>query len=297
VFSRWRLDFAVASAAIAVAFAGCGSEPAAVQRETRDDKPVAAADRVSESPVRSSGASALKRRDLPPEGVERQVSFGAAGDSICGRPAKRPKVVFDRRGFPPPAEGVDGGFPPLSEYDEPEIGERFWICPAGFDLARPLRIAVTDPTGKTQTRDIPAPADPGGLREFWDWQPRPGDPLGEYEVRASQGAIAARRTFRLHAASAPNISTLTSARGTAPGEDVQVMVFGFKPHERVHLNIYAGSAAAEYSYRASVPVRVGADGATIAAVPTAADDPPTCGVARVEIAAGPLDTFFCVEPR
>src|SRR6185503_18521521 len=150
------------------------------------------ADRVNERSVRSSQASVLERRDLPPEGVERQVSFGAAGDSICGRPEKRPRVVFDRRGFPAPAEGIDGGFPPLSEYDEPEIGESFAICPGGFDLSRPLRIAVTDPTGKTQTKLIPAPTDPSAAPVFsWDWQPRPGDPLGEYEVRASQGATEA----------------------------------------------------------------------------------------------------------
>lgn len=268
---------------------GCGSDP--VVEPTAERTPVAAADRASESPSRSSGASALKRRDLAPEGVERQVSFGASGDSVCGRPKQRPTVVFDRRGFPAPAVGVDGGFPALSEYDEPEIGEHFAICPAGFDVRRALRIAVTDPTGAVQSRVIPAHE---GF--VWDWRPRPGDPLGEYRVRTSQGTTAAHRRFRLHAASAPNIATLARDTGPVPGDDVGLMLVGFKPRERVRMNIYAGSAtSADYTYRTSMLVRVEPDGTAIAAVPTAADDPPGCGVARVEIAAGPLDTFFCIQ--
>jgi len=115
-------------------------------------------------------------------------------------------------------------------------------------------------------------------------------------VRASQGSVAAALTFRLHAASAPNVATLETESTPKPGDDVRVMLVGFKPLERVRLNIYAGDAAsAGYAYRTSIPVRVASDGTAIVAVPTAADDPSNCGVARVEIPAGPLDDFFCIE--
>lgn len=213
--SRRREVVALALTLIAACAGGCSAdEDKGVPTPTGagSKKSAKPAPSRADIPTRSTAPSVLQRRDLPPAGVERQVSFGAAGDSICyDRP--KPEIIFDRRGFPAPAEGLDGGFPPLSEYDEPEIGDRFWICPAGFDPGQPVDVDVTDPTGTTQRKSLDA--DPNTSNLFlWRWSPRPGDPLGRYTVIVTQGSLRLTRSFRLHAASAPN-SRCSSARRSA----------------------------------------------------------------------------------
>jgi hypothetical protein len=277
-------------AAMLLGLTGCGDGSSESRGLKRAQEP--ASDRVGQSARRSEGASILQRRGSPPEGVEELVSFFASGDTVCGRPVARPRVVFDRRAFPPPDEGLEGGFPPLSRYDEPEVGERFAICPAGFEAGVPLRVAVTDPTGRVQVKLLEA--QPGSGQFLWDWAPRPGDPLGEYRVKASQGELRAERTFRLHPASEPNIAVLQTYPAPQPGDEIDVMLVGFEPRERVRLNVYGSTDADEFGYRGSVSVRVGPDGNAIQALSTGSDDSPGCAVVRVDSPAGPLDDLFCI---
>jgi hypothetical protein len=290
----WRAA-SIALVSCASALAGCGDKPSQ-QGSRKPPGPRPAVDRVVQTPLASTDPSVLKRRNLPPQGVERQVTFGAAGDSLC-YPKTRVQIIFDRRPFPPPAEGVEGGFVPPNRYAEPEVGEGFWICPAGFDLTKSLRVAVTDPTGKTQVKVLPPKNPNRSNQSLWQWDPRPGDPLGEYRVTATQGELHAERTFRLHPASKPNISLVATDIPPQPGDDLRVMLVGFNPRERVRLNVYgldAEQGGGKYNYMTSVYIRVGPTGDAIFPLATGRDDPRSCGVLRVDIPAGPLDTGYCI---
>lgn len=256
--------------------------------------PQAAADRTDEHPRVSTNETPLHRHDVPPEGVERQVSFGASGDSYCV-PRAHPEIIFDRRGFSSPTPGIDGGFPPIDELGDPEIGELFSLCMAGFAPNSPITVSVTDPTGKTQVKDVAPDPNVSNDTTIWRWAPRPGDPLGRYHVKAEQGSSTARNDFILHEPTARNIALLVSdaLREQTTGDDVDLMLLGFEPDEAVRIDLYKSNRNGTYGYLTSITESAGPSGSRTISIPTSAEDAGDGWVARVMTAnGGVLDAGF-----
>lgn len=295
---------AIVLACIAIGAAGCSGDngQSATPSTARPEVPRDAAPAVSRAdlaPRPSTKPSVLKRRDLPSVGVERQVSFPAGGDPSCFG-TERPQIEFGRRSFPPPAAGNEAGsgYVASGARDDPEIGESFEICVDGLDPTAPVELAVTDPTGGTQRQTL-SPI-PKGVPPFvMAWHPQIRDPLGQYTVVAKQGERRLTRTFRVHPPSARNIAVKHYPTGSLPalGDDIEVLLLGFRPRELVRVNVYAPSAAGAGSspFLTAIPARVDRDGMGVIVLPTADDDDPGCYVVRVDIPAGPLDDTVCLE--
>lgn len=272
---------------------GCGDpqgHPAApattpTTRTVERQRPAENDNRASRA-TSSRAGSLLTRNDLPPAAIERQVSFAAGGDQVCADAIDRgqARIVFDRWASSPEVE---------SDYEaQPEMGEKFWICPAGFDDTSTVRIRVTDPAGNVREHF----AGPAGETQ-WFWAAHPGDRLGSYRVEASQGTTRVLRSFRLRAASSPRI--WIQDYFSSPGDTIDAMLAGFEPQEKLRLDVYYTAdkrLLSIPSYRTSVLARVGIDGTGIHSLPTSYDDVAGCGGVRV-VRLEKLGAGFCIAPR
>lgn len=313
-----KFGVTVATLLALVALSGCGNTTAdglasdqptttamLTTAETTSATPLAttprqqpALDRAARSQP-STSPSALDRHDTPPDGVERLVSYPASGDQVC-QPTSSPQINFDRRGFAPPGAGETGVFYEGPELAEPEIGEYFVVCVSGFADDAPVSLTVTDPTGATQTKQLTPVAGQQGQILSWNWEPRPGDPLGAYEVVAEQaGGAQAQGTFTVHPPSTANIAALganSAETASQPGDDVPLMLLGFEPDQIVRLDVYGPMPDGQSGYSTSVERNAGPTGSAIVTLPSSTSDEGSFVVRAITADGGVLDTTFALYP-
>jgi hypothetical protein len=82
----------------------------------------------------------------------------------------------------------------------------------------------------------------------------PGDPIGPYEVEASQGAVAASGTFTVRRAAMPRVTAVEPYVPPAPRETVRFHVYR-APFE--------GSRGRKHTYLVSMTARVDRNGETL----------------------------------
>ncbi|MFL5800540.1 MAG: SH3 domain-containing protein [Roseiflexaceae bacterium] len=166
---------------------------------------------------------------------------------------------------------------------EHETGEGFSFCFSGYAQNQPIQVAIARPDGTVLRQEVPAlPFGP----EAMDWVTRPGDPLGQYTVTATQGDQRATGGFTLRSASRPRMVVFQDAGAQlsaagSPGSTFQVALAGFQPQQQVLLHVYAIGDTGEcpsdtpdcWAYRTSLPpIQVDAAGQAMATVSTTTDD-------------------------
>ena len=215
--------------------------------------------------------SPLQRRDAPPEGVKAQFEFFQEGDGACvGLDESKPAAVVD---FP-----------------KPEIAMTFIICFPGFTHNQPVQADVRLPDGKVRKITASFFNTPEGV-PYASWTSVPGDPLGTYQVSASQGTRQGTGTFTVAAASTPRTVGIEPTSG-APGTAFRFALAGFGAGSVVDLYLYRGEGNGIYRYLTTVTVTMDGNGQTILNFPTRADDPKGsyCFVRRGPKAA---PDYFC----
>jgi len=215
---------ALLAVALALAVPACGGD---------DDD----GDGAKTGPKPSADKTPLERRDAPPAGVAEQVSYFELGDGGCPE-SDHPAVRFL------------GGFPREAQAPVGQI--TFTICVLGFSKERPVGVTVRRPDGREVSRRVPF--NKGyGLHPL-PWVPLPGDPLGRYDVSASQGATTAKAGFYVRRAPAPRVFVLEFY--VPPGSPVPIVLAGFEPRQRVRLNLYRGrgDSSSRFSYLTSITV-------------------------------------------
>ena len=194
----------------------------------------------------------LKRRDAPPEGVKAQFEFFQEGDGSCfGLDESKPAAVVD---FP-----------------KPEIAMTFVVCFPGFAANQPVQADFRLPDGKGRRITATSFNSPGGL-PFVAWTSVPGDPVGRYEVAATQGARTGTGTFTVSAASAPRMVAIEPSGGP-PGTAFRFGLAGFVARSVVELYLYRSVGNGAHTYLTTAKAVMDDQGQTILSIPTAADDP------------------------
>ncbi|MCA1692729.1 MAG: hypothetical protein LC733_11230, partial [Actinobacteria bacterium] len=197
--------------------------------------------------------SPLQRRDVPPEGVKAQFEYFQEGDGACfGLDESRPAAVVD--------------------FEKPEMATSFIICFPGFAPNQPVQADVRLPDGKMRKISSESFNVPEGV-PFSLWTAVPGDPLGTYEVTATQGALRGTGRFTVSVASSPNLVEIEPLFGPA-GSVFRFALAGFPPNRNVELYLYRQTEAGPYSFLTTLSPRMDGKGETILTVHTAPDDPP-----------------------
>jgi len=107
---------------------------------------------------------------------------------------------------------------------------------------------------------------------FLTWTSVPGDPLGNYEVSATQGTLKGTGRFGVSAASTPRMVGIEPSSGP-PGTTFRFGIAGFAPNSVVDLYLYRAEGNGSYRYLTKVPVTMDGLGQTVFSFPTARDDP------------------------
>ncbi len=158
------------------------------------------------------------------------------GDSPCpsGKPDSPPSIEFDTIRSDKTRSGVALGVFPL--------GVPFVICFSGFDASKAIGAVVTLPDGTQRTEFTNTrPADPPREKSFRVFLAFPPDPLGQYQVQATQGSLSATGTFTIRAPTRPNVEPLLDEVGR--GDSLPVALSGFDPREKVALRLYRKTAS------------------------------------------------------
>lgn len=197
--------------------------------------------------------SPLQRRDVPPEGVKAQFQYFQEGDGSCIGVDKSKLAV-------------------VVEFNQPEVATSFTMCFAGFTPNQPVQAHVRLPDGKVRRISSESFSVPEGV-PWASWTSVPGDPLGTYEVTATQGSLTGRGSFTVSAASSPNLVAIEPSFGPA-GSAFRFALAGFPPNRNLDLYLYRQSAAGTYEFLTTLSPRMDGKGETILTVQTAPDDPP-----------------------
>jgi hypothetical protein len=176
--------------------------------------------------------SFLSGAALPvPEGVRAPGPIMGEGPGICdnddeilfhtGPPAiMRPSLIYE------------GGLGPF-------------FCLVGFDVERPITVAVSVDGIKLREFVIEPEWDIGGAGAIGDsyafvWRSLQADPLGEYELVATQGALGAATSFEVIAPRSRGITI--EPRAVTAGTPVEIVLFGYEANTEVPLRFYREQA-------------------------------------------------------
>lgn len=227
--------------------------------------------------------SVLQQRSLRSSGVDALLSAfigGAGGDSCL-------TSGLTDADLPGPAIAVNlGEDPAKASTSEVFIGEPLDICFYRFLAGRPLLVTVTSPTGTTQRYTVCydcAKSRPTSLL----WYTLAGQPLGQYQVVATQDTASARATVTVTperfatiyvAGHDPAESITAEPRGTL----VRISFTGYAPSRRVWVLLYRNpdpnSGGMDASYRTRLSLQMSARGEALLTIPTSSADPVGCYV-------------------
>ena len=176
--------------------------------------------------------SFLSGAALPvPEGVRAPGPIIGDGPGICDNDDE---IVFHTG--PPailrPSLIYEGGLGPF-------------FCFVGFDTGRAITVTVSVDGIKLRELVIEPDWDIGGAGALGDsyafvWRSLQADPLGEYELVATQGALSASTRFDVIAPRSRGITI--EPRAVTAGTPVDIVLFGYEANTEVQLHFYREQA-------------------------------------------------------
>ncbi len=171
-------------------------------------------EQATTTPV-AAAQSLLQRQDTPPPEVSAYLPMEYGG------------LAFTCQALPDDSLGLQ-----ITIYEaEHEVAQGFSFCFSGYAPNQPIQVEVTLPDGTVRQQEVPAlyfgP-------EAMDWVTRPGDPLGQYSISATQGDQRASGSFVLKPATQPRMVVFQETGvqitiGSSPGSTVQIVLAGFDP--------------------------------------------------------------------
>jgi hypothetical protein len=160
----------------------------------------------------ADGDAAVRRRDVPPEGVPAQRTFRAPTDG-CAEARTTPAV-----------EPVTGSY---------QVGDSVLICVHGFVPTTPVAVEVRLPDGRSDRRAL---TEESG-ETSWFFDVGPADPTGAYTITAVQSPTRATGGFAVELPSSPFIATLDPTRAAA-GTVFRFGVVSPAPRQAVSVDLY-----------------------------------------------------------
>jgi hypothetical protein len=190
--------------------------------------------------------------------------------------------------FHGPAIAIGPGNDPLKAGStETEIGLPLKLCFYRFSAGRTIVVEVVPPTGDSQRLTVCnncTEVRPTSLL----WYTVAGQPLGRYQVIATQGAAKATATILVSRQSKRTVYVAgqdPSSAGTRVdpiGSEFPISLTGYGPNEQVWLLIYRNpnptSRGVSSSYQTRVRLGMSARGETLFHIRTGAGDPEGCYV-------------------
>jgi hypothetical protein len=170
-------------------------------------------------PVQSAPESSpMKRRDVPPSGVDAQLDTMRVASSVvsCN------ETIYKE--------------PTLTLRYCREIVSECTICFYGFDPNQVIELDIYGPEGPVEEKKQVTPNISGTA----NWS-RVIDPIffeiGEYVVHASQAnTLLATEIFTIQEPATPKI--LVNPKYRSPGQSFRILMAGFQPGEQVPLHVY-----------------------------------------------------------
>ena len=231
---------------------------------------VTRADGIPTSTSPPSGVGGLGRRETPADGAPGQFAARiGAGPGPCYERRDRPKAVV-------PNHVVLGGQGTTGSVVHAVL------CFEGFAADTPVDVRVDFPDGRTKNITVPnlTPkfADPEDSSRL-HWYVQPGDPLGDYQVSATQRGERIKGSFRIQPVSGryiyvlpPNLIPLAEG---PPGTTVSVILLGFEPSAPVDFYVYRQlDPGGTFGFVSSSQARVDGAGQGRANLSTSPNDPP-----------------------
>jgi hypothetical protein len=234
--------------------------------------------------------SVFQRHDAPPAGVARQVEiFTFGGPSECERPKTFGPAVTLSREVPRPWLAKDS----TRRYT---LGDHVRVCAFGFADDRPVKLVVQRPDGSRSSRTYPAElidqatvSDPRTALLI-----RPDLPTGSYRITARQGVLRASARLSVGVPTIPGYETT----GTREG-DPAVVVVGLPARQRFRLLLYGGSAQDDgrppgflrpaAPFVTSVGVQADGRGTAVYRLRRAPGEPKACFIVKVSYGEHVLD--------
>ena len=137
-------------------------------------------------------------------------------------------------------------------------------------MHQPVDAEVRLPDGTIRRTDV-TEIDFDGVA-YLSWYALPGDPVGDYAVRATRGRLTGTGTFTVSPASRPDI--LVAPPTLAPaGTTFRIGIVGFEPNATVPLFVYRNLEGGPYEFVTTLSIKVDAQGQTLYELPTHTDDP------------------------
>lgn len=171
----------------------------------------------------AAAGSLFGRWERPGVGVKGQV-----GDPVLGTSFSCTVVISPG----PPVKPISGvGFPNMCEAPE---ASRVQLNYYEFAPQPGLDLQVTTPDGVTRTRQVETATGVGSIT----WPILPGDPVGVYQVTATQGSTQGTSLFRVVPAQVGIPRLLVTPDRVAPGQNVVLGVAGFPPRSSVAARLY-----------------------------------------------------------
>lgn len=229
-----------------MAVVGCGDSEQDIATEATEATPQ---EQAVPSTDPTTTVSPLKRRDAPPQGVQRQFSVFVGGDPPCPghEETSAPKAMADA-------------------YPRPEVGSFFYLCFNGLKYGQPTQVEVALPNGIIRKSDE--------RYAFKEWYVMPGDPLGMYRVTARQGDKIASGSFLVGPASTPRILLVRPELGP-PGSTFSFLLAGFPPRALVPVDVCVATERKDAcSYLTTLHLQMDDQGSLIYRLATDANDPP-----------------------
>jgi hypothetical protein len=233
------------------------------------------------APARPRG-SILQERGSRPTGVDDLLSpfvGGAGGDSCL--------TNFTDADFRGPTVAVGLHFDSTeARATEIGIGTPLNICFYRFSGGRTIAVTIVAPTGSTQSFTVCyhcTTARPTSL----SWYTVAGQPLGRYQVIATQGT--AKATATITVSRQPDRTIYVAGNDGSgeiepkpPGTVFQISLTGYSPDELVWLLLYRNpdptSRGVLATYRIRVPLRMSDRGERLFSIGTGPGDPKGCYV-------------------
>jgi hypothetical protein len=241
-----------------------------------------------------AGLSPLKRRDLPPDGLDTQlVGFGVGGG------------LYGFHHICEPGSPHQSTNPSVGMRNDCQFGIAEWsmLQFAGFPPGEDIVVRITGPDGSVRTGQV----QPESAR--LGWLSLPGQPLGKYSVTATQAGRTVTGSFSVDVPSRPSIVVVPGSG--PPGTTFHVAMAGLQPNTSVKLALLrsgnlggAGLASDDcFTYTSTLsPLVADAHGQATYDLKTAPDDPAgymyllDSEVADVEFGLFPAEELRPVAP-
>ena len=260
---RWRVGFVL----VALLVVSAGSDPTGASAATRAATVGLGVRQATPAPADASTpvptgttASPIRRRELPPGSASTFLYFGSG----AGPPGCTLKVG----GAVEDAFGKTGC--------ALEIASSTALTFLGFDDTQSISLEIAVPDGTIRQETVP-PREGSDRGPTLGWFSPPGTPVGEYRLRARQGAL--DEQFVVSLALANGATAVVQPREGPPGTTFTILLAGYAPGSTVPVHLYryvgyAGGGLPTFAYNTTLTnAVVNARGEATLQFGTAPEDP------------------------